>query len=119
MDDLRRDVGQLLWIGFETAALDSELERRLRAGLAGAVVLFRRNLPVADADALDVDGLIALNQALHDAAGDRLLIAVDQEGGKVQRIRAPATVWPPMERLADRADGPSLARRIGAAIGTE
>ncbi len=36
------------------------------------------------------------------------LLAVDQEGGRVQRVRAPATVWPPMravgrfpERVAD------------------
>lgn len=116
MDDLRRDVGQLLWIGFESDAPGGELERRLRAGDAGAVILFRRNLP--GGDELDVEGLVALNQALHATArGERLLIAVDQEGGKVQRVRAPATIWPPMERLAGRpAD---LARRIGAAMGAE
>jgi beta-N-acetylhexosaminidase len=127
MDELRRDVGQILWIGFETAELDAELERSLRAGEAGAVVLFHRNLrEVAEAGAseLDVAALVELNRALHDAgsaSGERLLIAVDQEGGRVQRIRAPATRWPPMERLARLADEPAeaLARLVGAAMGGE
>ena len=123
MDDLGRDVGQLLWIGFEGTSVDADLERRLRAGEAGAVVLFRRNLPEA-AGGLDVAGLIALDQALHDAgaaSGERLLIAVDQEGGRVQRVRSPATLWPPMLGLAglEPARGEALARRIGAAMGAE
>jgi len=128
-DDLRRDVGQLLWIGFETTDMDAELERRLSAGEAGAVILFRRNLEETTApgggDAqLNVPALVALNQALHDAgaaSGERLLIAVDQEGGPVQRIRAPATRWPPMDRLAALPDATAedLARRIGAAMGRE
>jgi beta-N-acetylhexosaminidase len=128
-DDLLRDVGQLLWIGFETADLDPDLERRLSAGEAGAVVLFRRNLEETTApgggDAqLNVPALVALNSALHDAgaaSGERLLIAVDQEGGAVQRIRAPATRWPPMACLGALPDAAAedLARRVGAAMGRE
>jgi beta-N-acetylhexosaminidase len=123
MDELRRDVGQLLWIGFEGTEVDADLDRRLRAGEAGAVILFRRNLP-GEGGALDVPGLVALNQELHAAgaaSGDRLLIAVDQEGGQVQRIREPATRWPPMLRLADLPDREAvdLARRIGESIGHE
>ncbi|HWM85748.1 MAG TPA: beta-N-acetylhexosaminidase [Kofleriaceae bacterium] len=123
MDDLRRDAGQISWIGFETSAMDADLERRLRAGEAGAVILFRRNLEQT-ADGLDVAGLVALNESLHaagQASGERLLIAVDQEGGRVQRVGPPATRWPPMERLSRLADGPAeaLAREIGAAMGRE
>ena len=56
MDDLRRDVGQLLWIGFESTSIDPDLERRLRTGEAGAVILFRRNLETTGAggELLDV-----------------------------------------------------------------
>ena len=123
MNDLRRDVGQLLWIGFEGTAVDADLDRCLRAGEAGAVILFRRNLP-EQGGALDVDGLVALDAALHAAgaaSGERLLIAVDQEGGQVQRVRAPATRWPPMLRLAELPEGEAvaLARRMGAALGAE
>ncbi len=129
MGDLRRDVGQLLWIGFETASIDADVSRRLADGHAGAVVLFRRNLeevtsPGGTAPVINVPALVELNRSLHEAAapsGERLLIAVDQEGGSVQRIRAPATRWPPMQRLAALADGAAenLARRVGAAMGRE
>lgn len=129
MGDLRRDVGQLLWIGFETPSLDADLARRLAAGEAGAVILFRRNLeevtsPGGTGPVLNVPALVDLNRSLHEAAagsGERLLIAVDQEGGSVQRVRTPATRWPPMQRLAALADGAAedLARRMGAAMGRE
>jgi beta-N-acetylhexosaminidase len=129
MNDLRRDIGQLLWIGFEDSSMDADLERRLAAGEAGAVVLFRRNLvetgpAQGGAATIDAAALVALNDSLHRAAersGDRLLIAVDQEGGKVQRIGTPATRWPPMQRLAglDDARAQDLARRMGAAMGRE
>jgi beta-N-acetylhexosaminidase len=49
------------------------------------------------------------------------LIAVDQEGGLVQRVRAPATQWPPM-RSHDGFSPPDdedLAARVGRALGDE
>jgi beta-N-acetylhexosaminidase len=129
MGDLRRDVGQLLWIGFETPSLEADLARRLAAGEAGAVILFRRNIdevtsPGGTEPVLNVPALVDLNRSLHEAAaeaGERLLIAVDQEGGSVQRVRAPATRWPPMHRLAGLSDdvAENLARRMGAAMGRE
>jgi len=124
--DLLRDVGQLLWIGFDGTAVAPDLRRRLAAGEAGAAVLFRRNLVLsqgADGDRVDVEALLELNRALHAAgaeSGEPLLIAVDQEGGTVQRVRAPATVWPPMlrlERAGERAE--ELAEQIGAQMGNE
>ena len=49
------------------------------------------------------------DRELHRAApdGTPALVAVDQEGGVVQRVRAPATQWPPMIG----ARGPAAARR--------
>jgi beta-N-acetylhexosaminidase len=122
--DVLRDVGQLCWIGFEGVELDADLEGRLADGEAGAVVLFKRNLVVENAggsDArIDVEALAGLNQALHAAgarSGDPLFIAVDQEGGLVQRVREPATRWPPMIAFDGVAEprATSLARLVGAA----
>ncbi len=118
-EDIRRDAGQLLWIGFDGVDASDSLRRRLAAGEAGAAVLFRRNLQ-------SMPQLSALTRSLHSAApaSAPLLIAVDQEGGRVQRVRAPATEWPPMLRLGDRAASDPdaaerLAERVGRAIGDE
>ena len=49
------------------------------------------------------------------------LIAVDHEGGSVQRVRAPATVWPAMhahDRFAPPEDV-AIAEQVGRAIGDE
>lgn len=124
---LLADVGRILWIGFEGPQADDELRERLRRGEAGGVVLFRRNLvyqPGPDGDTLDTGALIALNRELHEAGqacGDPLLISVDQEGGRVQRVKAPATVWPPMFALEaiGGARAVEVAQAVGQAIGHE
>ena len=62
------------------------------------MVLFRRNIP-RDGEVDDLAATHALNADLHRAAGTArapLWIAVDQEGGRVPRVREPATRWPPM-----------------------
>ena len=129
MRDVRDDVGQLLWIGFAGPVATPELLRTLERGEAGATILFKRNLvmtavagPVPQ-EVCDLDALVALNQQLHRAApdGTPALVAVDQEGGVVQRVSAPATQWPPMMAhagLAAPADE-ALAEQVGRALGDE
>lgn len=120
---LRRDIGRLLWIGFEGSSVDADLAAVLRKGDAGGVTLFARNLPRAG-DETDIDALAALNTALHEAgqaSGERLWISVDQEGGRVQRIKAPFEHYPPMYSLASMSDSEATirARELGAKIGAE
>lgn len=124
------DVGQLLWVGFEGTTVPPALRARLETGAVGATILFKRNLAFgatsgggAAQEVVDLDALIALNQHLHLAApdGTPALIAVDQEGGVVQRVRAPATRWPPMGSL-DRfaaSDDEAVATLVGRAMGDE
>ena len=45
-------------------------------------------------------------------------VSVDQEGGRVQRLRAPCTEWPPVAALG-RSGDPDLARRFGRALARE
>ncbi|MBK9069518.1 MAG: beta-N-acetylhexosaminidase [Myxococcales bacterium] len=131
---LRRDIGELQWIGFEGTEVTASLRRRLAKDALGCVVLFRRNLPLAAGHALpatvatpvDALALRALCLELKAAAGaSQLWIAIDQEGGVVQRVRAPATVWPPMlafERVAKlrgEAVACDLAEQVGRALGDE
>jgi beta-N-acetylhexosaminidase len=127
---MRDDIGQLLWFGFEGTSVPAPLRARLDAGAVGATILFKRNLELtaeaggdAPREVCDLDALIALNRELHRAApdGTPALIAVDQEGGHVQRVRAPATDWPPM--LAHDGFAPpgdeELAGEVGRALGAE
>ena len=126
---MREDVGQLLWVGFEGTELPGELRARLDAGAVGATILFKRNLVYSKVpgavppEVCDLDALVALDRELHRAApdGTPALIAVDQEGGVVQRVRAPATSWPPMMAHdgLPAPDDERTAEQVGRAIGDE
>ncbi len=45
-------------------------------------------------------------------------VGIDQEGGRVARLRSPFTEWPPMAVLG-RSDDPELARKFAVALATE
>lgn len=128
---MRDDVGQLLWVGFAGPTVPPALRARLDAGAAGATILFKRNLVIESVsgpgavpqEVTNLDALVALNRELHRSApdGTPALIAVDQEGGLVQRVRAPATMWPPMMAHDGLPIGEDerIAEQVGRAIGVE
>ena len=106
--------GQLLHAGFEGLEAPSELLGMIRRGEVGGAILFARNIDTP----AQVRELVA---RLHDAAPAEhpLLVSIDQEGGRVQRLRAPWTEWPPMRRFGERDDvdatqalGEALAREL-------
>ncbi|HET9624770.1 MAG TPA: beta-N-acetylhexosaminidase [Kofleriaceae bacterium] len=123
---MREDIGQLLWIGFEGTSAPQAVRDRLARGEVGATIVFKRNLvltPGPNGDECDLDALAALNDGLHQAApdGTPAWIAVDQEGGRVQRVKAPATVWPAMAAFGPYklTAAESLATQVGTAMGAE
>jgi beta-N-acetylhexosaminidase len=76
----------------------------------GGVILFSRNYE-------SPEQLRQLTAALHGIKPD-LLIAVDHEGGRVQRFRQGFTVLPPMSALGELYDkDPQRARRAAHAAG--
>ncbi len=120
---LRADIGRLLWIGFEGPQVDADLEAVLRAGDAGGVTLFARNLPASE-QGTDLGKLTELCTELHRVAGrvgDALLISIDQEGGRVQRVKAPIRHYPPMFSFASLPDEEACrqARELGQRMGAE
>jgi beta-N-acetylhexosaminidase len=62
----------------------------------------------------------ALVSSLREASPPdaQLVVSVDQEGGRVQRLRAPLTSWPDMGSVAAAGDV-SRTRAVGSALGGE
>ena len=105
--------GQLLFAGFEGLELPEDLARWIAAGRIGGVVLFARNIG-------DPEQLRKLNAALHACAPEDapLLIAIDQEGGRVQRLLDPWTQWPSMQRLGE-VDDLEMTAAVARALAIE
>ena len=87
---------------------EEELEL-VRRGIAG-VILFRRNV-------VDPAQVAELSRTLKAAAPGPLLVSIDQEGGRVQRLRAPQwTELPSMRRVGELDAAGGLAGMNGTAI---
>jgi beta-N-acetylhexosaminidase len=110
--DLRRHVGRFAIVGFDGHDVPDDLRRLADAFDLGGVIYFPRNL---DTPAQVAD----LSKQVASLAREwPLWISVDQEGGRVARLRAPFTEWPPAMTLG-RSGDEALAARFGHALATE
>lgn len=111
--DLRTIVGQLLIVGFDGLSAPRSLLERIRRGEVGGVIVFTRNYETPEQ-------LLGLTEALRQAANGLppLLISVDQEGGRVQRIRDPLVQWPTMRTLGER-DDLEYTEKVGEILGRQ
>jgi beta-N-acetylhexosaminidase len=105
--------GQLLFAGFEGDRVPSELADWIAAGRVGGIVLFARNVR----DPHQLRTLVA-DLRRRQPPEVPLTIAIDQEGGRVQRLREPWTEWPPMRALGDRGDL-ECTRAVAASLARE
>jgi beta-N-acetylhexosaminidase len=112
-EELRASCGQLLCVGFEGTAAPAELLARVARSQVGSVMLFRPNIEAP----LQVAELVTSLRKAPPASAP-LAVAVDQEGGAVQRLRAPLTEWPDMMSVA-AADDPERTFAVGRALGQE
>lgn len=107
-----RDIGQLLIGSFPSTIVPKDLRALAKEFDLGGVILFSRNLEVPEQVA--------------ELAGDAELlgrtmpgwVSIDQEGGRVARLKEPFTRWPPMAVLG-RARTEGLAERFGRALARE
>ncbi len=109
---LRRQIGQLLIAGFNGHQLPVELKSLAREFGLGGVILFARNV----AEPAQVAELA--HDALQINERGPAWVSVDQEGGRVARLKAPFTEWPPMATLG-RSGNPLLATRFARALAQE
>ena len=109
---LRKQIGQLLIAGFNGSQVSPELRSLARDFSLGGVILFARNVVEPEQVA----------ELAHEAS--RLTpdiptwVSIDQEGGRVARLKSPFTEWPPMMTLG-RSGDVTLAERFAKALASE
>lgn len=109
--DRKRRAGQRLVIGFAGPSVSDDLRRLIGLVRPAGFVLFARNVEEpAQVRELNRE-LASLVEPAYPA-----FLAVDQEGGRVQRVRAPATVWPPMRDVGHSA---SMTEKVSRAMARE
>jgi len=99
--------------GTELTAEESEL---LQRPMIGGVILFARNTKYAEQTAQLVSSIRAIRP--------ELVISVDQEGGRVQRLKEGVTILPPVKAISEQFDANSqqalsAARELGFLMAAE
>jgi beta-N-acetylhexosaminidase len=110
-------IASPLWVGFDGKSLPASLSRWLAGGQVGGVVLFSRNIETP----AQVRGLCREIRSAAGRGNPVPLIAVDQEGGRVERFKDPPfTRFPPARACSlFCCRNESVAEGVGAAIAAE
>ncbi|HEY1683371.1 MAG TPA: beta-N-acetylhexosaminidase [Tepidisphaeraceae bacterium] len=109
MKNLTQQIARMFCVGFDAHEPTSHLRDLLAMGVQH-VVLFARNVTAPQQ-------IFDLTRQLK-SLGDHVMICVDQEGGRVRRLREGFTALPAMRSLGETKDV-NLARRAGQALGRE
>jgi len=99
-------AGQRLMVGFSGTQLNDELQFFVRELRVGGIILFLRNLETPE----QIKALCTSAQAFADKCGQpALFISIDQEGGRVARLKEPFTQFPGNPAMTDEADAVRFA----------
>jgi len=102
-------LGQLLLTGVPGKELDSETAARLKQLQPGGFILFGRNIE-------SPEQLRKLVDDLRDLSDTEPFITIDQEGGRVSRLRLIGSEPPSAQELREKGD-PGLIKRHGKLTG--
>ncbi|HEX6224058.1 MAG TPA: glycoside hydrolase family 3 N-terminal domain-containing protein [Chryseolinea sp.] len=83
LDSLDIKIGQMILIGFPGPAVDTKVLEEIRQGKVGSIIIFEKNIP-------PTNSFVALKKitwTYQQAAKIPLLIGIDQEGGRVNRLK--------------------------------
>jgi beta-N-acetylhexosaminidase len=110
--DFRRQAGQIAIAGFAGHSIPADLKALAREFDLGGVIFFARNIE-------SPEQVAELSREAQELARELpLWVSVDQEGGRVARLKSPFTVWPPMQTLG-RSGDEALAARFARALAVE
>jgi beta-N-acetylhexosaminidase len=82
-DSLDLKIGQMLLIGFPKAEVDAKVLEEVRNGKVGSLIIFEKNIPARNSFV----ALKKITWTYQKAAPIALLIGIDQEGGRVNRLK--------------------------------
>ena len=108
----RRSAGRLAVAGFAGVSIPVELRALAREAELGGIILFARNIEAPEQVAELAYAARELSRSVPP------WVSVDQEGGRVARLKAPFTRWPPMRALGNSGDA-RLAGRFARALARE
>ncbi|HYG04279.1 MAG TPA: glycoside hydrolase family 3 N-terminal domain-containing protein [Chryseosolibacter sp.] len=83
-DSLDIKIGQMLLIGFASTEVDSAVLKEVKNGKVGSIIIFEKNIP-------PTNSFVALKKIIwtyQKHAPVPLIIAIDQEGGRVNRLKS-------------------------------
>jgi beta-N-acetylhexosaminidase len=111
ISEAERTIGPLVVGAIDTFEPRAVTRALLEAGALGGVTLFKRNLDG------DLPALARRNGALHALSPRGIVVAVDQEGGRVARLRhAPIIQMPAARELAEYCSTKTL-EALGYEVG--
>jgi len=111
---LRRRIGQLLIGSFTGSDVPVEMRALAREFDLGGITFFGKLGNIESPEQVAGLAFDVRSLGLEQPAW----VGIDQEGGRVARLRSPFTEWPPMAVLG-RSDDPELARRFAVALAAE
>jgi beta-N-acetylhexosaminidase len=82
-DSLDIKIGQMILIGLPQPKVDSTVLKEVREGKVGSIILFEKNIPAKNSYV----ELKKITWTYQEAAPIPLFIAIDQEGGRVNRLK--------------------------------
>jgi beta-N-acetylhexosaminidase len=82
-DSLDIKIGQMILIGFPKAEVDPDVLREVQQGKVGSIIIFEKNIPARNSFV----ALKKITWTYQQAAPIPLFICIDQEGGRVNRLK--------------------------------
>jgi beta-N-acetylhexosaminidase len=102
-----QSAGQRLMVGFDGTQLNPDLKFLIKTLHMGGIILFARNL-------INPDQIKQLCSSIQEYASScgrpPLFISIDQEGGKVARLKEPFTQFPGNPQMKGPEDAIHFAR---------
>ncbi len=106
---LEQKIGQLFFIGIPGPEIDAATEKLIADVQPGGVCLFARNIK-------ELSQTRALLDGLYSAITLPPLLSLDQEGGRVDRLRRVMTPMPAASQLRNAEDASELGSIVGESL---